>query len=97
MAQNCWDFKKCGRQPGGNRVAELGVCPAATEKKADGLNGGLNGGRICWVLSGTFCGGKVQGTYAEKLGNCLECDFYRQVRAEGGKDTKSVGAFQPGR
>jgi len=25
---NCWEFKKCGRQPGGPKVAELGVCPA---------------------------------------------------------------------
>ncbi|MGE5174112.1 MAG: two-CW domain-containing protein, partial [Betaproteobacteria bacterium] len=26
---NCWEHKKCGRQPGGHKVAELGVCPSA--------------------------------------------------------------------
>ena len=90
MSLNCWDFKKCGRQPGGNRTAELGVCPAASEAKADGMNGGRNGGRICWALSGTLCGGKVQGTFATKLTNCMDCDFYKVVHEEQGKNCKSV-------
>ncbi|MDP2279047.1 MAG: hypothetical protein Q8K51_12565 [Nitrospirota bacterium] len=34
------------------------------------------GGRICYLVAGTMCGGKVQGTYAQKIGNCRECDFY---------------------
>jgi hypothetical protein len=82
--QNCWDFKRCGRHPGGARAHELGVCPAAIDTKADGSNGGHNGGRICWALAGTLCGGKVQGSYAAKLTNCMTCDFYRQVRKEQG-------------
>ena len=94
MSQSCWDFKKCGRQPGGSRVADLGVCPASIASEADGLNGGRNGGRICWALSGTLCGGKVQGTFAEKLGNCVECDFYRLVGMEHGKGLKSFSALQ---
>ena len=28
---NCWEVKKCGREPGGKSVATLGVCPAASE------------------------------------------------------------------
>jgi hypothetical protein len=51
---NCWEFEKCGRQPGGIKVKELGVCPAATEKRAHGINGGINGGRACWAIAGTF-------------------------------------------
>jgi len=94
MGQNCWEFKKCGRQPGGSKVAELGVCPASVDKKADGMNGGQNGGRICWALTGTFCGGKVQGTFAEKLGNCMECEFYKLIRVERGADLKSFSALQ---
>lgn len=93
MAQNCWEFKKCGRQPAGLKVAELGVCPASTEKKADGLNAGRNGGRICWALTGTLCGGKVQGTFAEKVSNCVDCDFYKVVHVEHGRDTKSLSAL----
>ena len=94
MAQNCWEFKKCGRQPGGERVADLGLCPASTETRADGLNGGRNGGRICWALTGTLCGGKVQGAFAQKLESCVACDFYQLVRAEQGKEIKSHSALQ---
>ena len=28
-------------------------------------------------VAGTLCGGKVQGTFALKLGNCQKCDFYK--------------------
>lgn len=82
--QNCWEFKKCGRQPGGVKAAELGVCPASTEKHADKINGGQFGGRACWALTGTLCGGKVQGTYATKLGNCMQCEFFKLVKQEEG-------------
>lgn len=94
MSLNCWDFKKCGRQPGGGRVSDLGVCAASTDAKADGLNGGRNGGRICWALSGTLCGGKVQGTFAQKLANCMECEFYGLVHTEQGKEVQSLKALQ---
>jgi hypothetical protein len=81
---NCWEFKSCGRQPGGRNVHDLGVCVAATDARADGVHGGKNCGRACWALAGTLCGGEVQGTFASKLGNCLRCDFYHQVaQAEG--------------
>jgi len=81
---NCWEFKKCGREPGGLKVAELGVCPAPQAAAANQVNGGRNGGRLCWALTGTFCGGKVQGTFAQKLANCGECEFYKLVRKEEG-------------
>ena len=80
---NRWEHKKCGRQPGGPKVAELGICPVATDTRANGLNHGRNGGRACWVISGTLCGGKVQGTFATKMANCMGCDFYLAVAEEG--------------
>lgn len=82
--QNCWDIKKCERQPGGAKIDELGLCPASIDASADGLNNGKNGGRICWALTGTFCGGKVQGTSAQKMNSCLACEFYLQVKREEG-------------
>ena len=72
---NCWEFKKCGREPGGAKAEELGVCQAAIESRVDEVNRGKNGGRSCWAVTGTLCGGEVQGTFAAKLGNCLMCDF----------------------
>ena len=85
MKQNCWEYKNCGRETGGARVDELGVCPAATDTSSDGIHDGRNGGRICWAVAGTFCGGQVQGAFAEKQLSCMNCDFYHLVVAEEGK------------
>lgn len=82
MKSNCWEIKKCGREPGGEKAGELGVCPASTEICLDGTHGGKNAGRACWVIAGSLCGGKVQGSFAEKYMSCLNCDFYKQVEAE---------------
>jgi hypothetical protein len=87
---NCWEFKKCGREPGGAKVSELGVCPASTETRVNGVNGGRNGGRACWAITGTLCGGKFQGTFASKVGNCLKCEFYQLVGAEEGANHQSA-------
>jgi hypothetical protein len=87
---NCWEFKKCGRQPGGGRTEELGICPAAAGSNADGLHGGRNGGRVCWALAGTLCGGEIKGTFARKAGDCLRCDFFADVQKEEGRELLSV-------
>ena len=84
--KNCWDHFKCGRQPGGEKVSELGICPAATETKLHGINDGVNGGRSCWAIAGTLCKGQTQGSYAQKLGDCLQCEFYKSIRQDQGKD-----------
>jgi len=84
--KNCWEHKKCGREPSGAKAHELGVCPAATEMKLDGVHEGKNAGRACWIVAGTFCKGKVQGTFAIKYENCKNCDFYALVREEEGFD-----------
>jgi hypothetical protein len=65
--QNCWEFKKCGRAVGGVKEKELGTCPANVTRELDGTHGGKNAGRACWIVSGTMCGGNVQGTFAKKV------------------------------
>jgi hypothetical protein len=79
---NCWEFKKCGRQPGGHKEKELGTCPVTVQGDLDGAHEGKNGGRACWVIAGSLCGGKIQGTYAQKLSNCWRCDFMNTVKKE---------------
>ena len=86
---NCWEFKKCGREQGGVKSAELGVCMAAKETRTNGINGGKNGGRACWAITGTLCGGQVQGTFATKLGNCMQCEFFKTVKTEEGTNISS--------
>lgn len=82
--QNCWEFNKCGRQPGGHNTEELGVCPVPQTTEAHGINNGINAGRACWAIQGSMCNGKISGTIAEKIGKCMECDFYAHVRREEG-------------
>ncbi|MBI5559299.1 MAG: hypothetical protein HY885_16875 [Deltaproteobacteria bacterium] len=79
---NCWQYKGCGREPGGINAKELGVCPASTEKSMDGIHRGDNAGRTCWIIAGTFCGGRVQGSHAAKMENCTKCDFFKLVIEE---------------
>jgi len=82
---NCWEYMKCGREAGGKNAAQSGVCPAYTEEALDGIHDGRNAGRACWVVAGTFCGGEVQGTHAQKEKNCIACPFHRLVREEEGR------------
>ena len=83
--KNCWEVKKCGRQPGGDQVGTQGICPASTIMAVDGINNGINGGRACWALTGTMSGPaeKVQGTFARAMSTgCYDCEFFEQVMIE---------------
>jgi hypothetical protein len=80
--QNCWEVKKCGREPGGEKVNELGVCPAAIAENCDGINHGKNAGRYCWAISGTFSEDGVPVIFSRKLPKCLRCPFYLQVEQD---------------
>ncbi len=79
---NCWEFMKCEREEGGSRSRVLGVCPASKDARLHGIHSGINAGRSCWVLAGTLCKGKVQGTFASKFSDCKSCNFYLTVKEE---------------
>ena len=64
----CWEFKKCGREKGGSKEREMGVCPAWPDH-----------GYSCAGVTGTFCGGTVQETFAKKIGNCARCDYFKSA------------------
>lgn len=66
LQTKCWEYMKCGR----DKDCSL-KCPAYP-----------NFGRICWAVAGTFCEGKVQGTFAQKLEDCQKCEFYQKTRKE---------------
>ncbi len=94
---NCWEIKGCGRETAGINSNDLGVCPAAVDSSSDGLNNGINGGRICWAVAGTFCGGIVQGRFAQKKVSCMSCEVFKTVKKEEGTDftlLKSTEAFK---
>ena len=79
---NCWEVRDCGREPGGVNAASDGVCPAATDWRLNRVHDGVNGGRACWAVIGTLCGGERQGSYGRKLAHCRECDFFKRVVSE---------------
>jgi hypothetical protein len=62
----CWEFNKCGVENAEGAVNLM--CPAYPDY-----------GRICWAIAGTFCGKKVNGAIAQKIGNCKKCRFYQGV------------------
>lgn len=83
---NCWEVSRCGRQPEGTASRRDGICPAATDLEFDGANGGRAAGRFCWMIAGTFCRGRPQGSLVEKHHDCILCPFMEQVaREEGGR------------
>ena len=75
---NCWEFNNC------DRVLNCNKCPANSEKRLDGIHGGKNAGRACWVVTGTLCKGGISGTFAQKYKDCHECEFYKIVAKEEG-------------
>ncbi|XCN75301.1 MAG: two-CW domain-containing protein [Candidatus Electrothrix aestuarii] len=77
---NCWEFKKCGREPGGKNVSKHGVCPAAAESRADGIHQGKNGGRCCWIISDSYCKINKNGGLTGKFLDCRRCEFYAIVK-----------------
>jgi hypothetical protein len=92
-ASNCWEYKHCGRGRGGRRAPGEKICPAAIATDANGVNRGINGGRVCWAIAGTLCGGRQQGNYAAKLETCLKCDFCKLVLAE--EQTEPCEDYRP--
>jgi signal transduction histidine kinase len=64
LQTKCWEYMKCGRDKDCSMK-----CPAYP-----------NFGRVCWAVAGTFCEGKVQGTFAQKLEDCQKCEFYQKAR-----------------
>ncbi|HOP07029.1 MAG TPA: hypothetical protein PLF13_07035 [candidate division Zixibacteria bacterium] len=74
---NCWEFKNCGREKGGLLVDLLGECPVASAMKYDGQNGGIGGGRTCWMAGGNACHEQIGS--AGSTTKCQNCDFYLRV------------------
>jgi len=76
---DCWEFTGCGREPGGARADDLGVCPAAADRRFDGINSGTNGGRACWIIAGTGGPDRPEGIFACPDRPCTQCRFYKLV------------------
>jgi hypothetical protein len=74
---NCWEFNNCRMQSGDANINASDICPVMTNTSADGINGGKNGGRICWAIAGTFAD-KSKGIPV----SCITCDFFKLVEEQ---------------
>jgi hypothetical protein len=75
--KNCWEFKNCGKNEDGSSN-----CPVPRMSMYEGVNGGKNGGRVCWIIADSACDCDVQSTFHHKLKTCSACDFYKAVKEE---------------
>jgi len=53
---------------------EMKNCPADRRNSCPAYP---ESGGECWMVTGTQCGGKEQGTYQEKMVNCRKCEVYK--------------------
>jgi hypothetical protein len=84
---NCWDYKKCCKEMD-SRGNSNNLCPVKNEVIANGLNGGINAGRICWVIMDANCKKKAQTA-------CFQCEFHYKVIAEEGllNNCNAIGTY----
>lgn len=80
---NCWEYFACGREPGGSKAEESGICPVTIDERLDGVNGGVNGGRACWgVMELSGCSRREEPR--PEASNCTDCSFRTKVILEEG-------------
>jgi hypothetical protein len=60
---------------------------------SNGINGGKNAGRICWLIAHTMCEGETETTFEEMIKICSECDFMSLLSKKRGKNWRfhSIG------
>lgn len=72
------EIKKCGREQGAPRSMNPG---SVHHIRIMDIPAG-------W--SGTLCGGKVQGTFAQKEMNCLQCERYERYNLRSGLERQQL-------
>nr|MBF0223197.1 CZB domain-containing protein [Desulfobulbaceae bacterium] len=53
---------------------EMKDCPTSRRNSCPAYP---DSGGDCWMVTGTQCGGKEQGTYQDKMAACRKCDVYK--------------------
>ncbi|OGR07789.1 MAG: hypothetical protein A2511_05005 [Deltaproteobacteria bacterium RIFOXYD12_FULL_50_9] len=74
----------------GDPCWEVKNCPAERRNTCPAHPGH---GKNCWMVTGTQCGGKTQGSYREKMDNCRQCEMFK--RAHGTTATHPASTKPP--
>ncbi len=81
--ENCWEVRDCGRTERGKDGTP--PCAVVLARHANGVNSGVNGGRVCWSIVGSLCSDrKVASDLSGEQSNCTTCGFFQQVWDEEG-------------
>jgi len=83
-----WKTAQASEADSGVRCWEVMNCPGERRGKCPAYPEDGNG---CWTVTGTLCGGKMQGSYKEKMAGCRRCDVYRMVKGQGEPEHKPGG------
>ena len=75
---------KCGKGLSKTGKGKCNSCPVASETSGNALNGGINGGRICWIIAETCCNGDVSCSDLHRKDSCFSCEFRYKVTMEEG-------------
>jgi hypothetical protein len=90
---NCWDYFKCGREISNPKRSDS-VCNVSLISSQHGINGGINAGRHCWEIEGSYCAisfaqsidekqkNSTHGTISHKEQHCKQCEFRQRVEEE---------------
>ncbi|XCN75156.1 MAG: two-CW domain-containing protein [Candidatus Electrothrix aestuarii] len=77
---NCWEFKQCGREPGGSNIEKYGSCSVPVSVEHNGINNGKNGGRSCWILREAACEKIMRACRVDEIKECRQCRFHIHVK-----------------
>lgn len=86
---NCWEYTRCGRELGGENSIQFGICPVCRSNRLSGINGGIAGGRACWLVRDTLC----KDSLGIKFNKCSACSFYKFVKEEEGERFQLVPLY----
>jgi hypothetical protein len=59
--KQCWEARKCDREPAAESRRENDICPASLSWQFDGVNGEQNGGRFYRGFLERYAGAKNKG------------------------------------
>ena len=80
--KNCWEIKKCNFGSQKSKTNTATACLVKSSAEFNNTNGGVNGGRICWAVAGTFSSRPPCGEFVHEQVTCMECEVFKQIEKE---------------
>jgi hypothetical protein len=69
----------CGREAGGRKAGELGICPVSLRSQPEGVSRAAGRGQPCWAFPGNACDHRSDGQPGQDSLACRQCERMQQV------------------